>query len=180
MDTVEKKIFGLVAAFKTTPAVYHAAEKVRDAGFKKWDVFTPFPVHGLDHAMGVKRSTLPRMTLCGGLLGFMTGCLMTWYMNAYDYPLIVGGKPFWSPIFPFPVHYELTILFAAFGTFFGMFIYNGLPRHHHPIFDHPRFASAMDDTFLVLIEAEDPHFDAEKTHSFLSGLGGQDITLIEQ
>ncbi len=177
---ITKQPFGLVASFNTAPAIYHAASKVRDAGFKNWDVFTPFPVHGLDHAMGMKRSTLPRMTFMGGLLGILTGCFTTWYMNGFDYQLIVGGKPYWSPIFPFPVHYELLILFAAFGTFFGMFIYNKLPRHHHPIFDHPRFASAMDDSFLVLIEARDPNFDLESTHKLLSSLGGQDIILIEE
>lgn len=170
----------MVAAFNATPAVYHAAEKIRDAGFRNWDVYTPFPVHGLDKAMGINRSRLPRFTLIGGALGLLTGCLMTWYMNAFDYPLIVGGKPFWSPIFPFPVHYELTILFAAFGTFFGMFICNRLPRHHHPIFDHPDFARAMDDTFLICIESKDPQFDHQKTRHFLQEIGGHDITLIEQ
>lgn len=179
MDALQKKPFGLVACFNSAPAIYHAAEKVRDYGFKSWDVFTPFPVHGLDRAMGMKRSTLPRMTLLGGALGFLTGSLMTWFMNGYDYPLIVGGKPYWSPIFPFPVHYELTILFAAFGTFFGMFLWNRLPQHYHPVFDYSEFSKIMDDSFLVVIEAEDPKFDIEKTREFLLSLGGHNVTLIE-
>lgn len=179
MDQPETTFFGIVAEFSTPPAIYHAAQKIRDAGFKKWDVFTPYPVHGLDAAMGMKRSTLPRMTFCGGLFGFLSGCLMTWYMNGFDYPLIVGGKPFWSPIFPFPVHYELTILCAAFGTFFGMFIYNRLPRHYHPVFDYPQFKDILDDKFLVLIEAEDPTFDQEKTQQLLLTLGAQNITFIK-
>lgn len=180
MEPSEKSPYGLVAAFNNTPAVFHAAEKVRDAGFKLWDVYTPFPVHGLDKAMGIRRSKLPRFTLMGGITGCITGCLMVWFMNAYDYPLIVGGKPFWSPVFPFPIYYELTILFAAFGTFFGMFICNRLPRHHHAIFDHPDFGKAMDDAFLIAIEAQDPLFNSEKTRHFLESVGGHDITLIEQ
>src|SRR5262245_30841710 len=100
--------YGLIAEFKTVTAVYHAAEKIRDAGFRNWDVLSPFPIHGIDQAMGIKRSKVPRFTLTGGILGCLSGVLLVWYMNAYDYPLTVGGKPFFSFIFPFPVFYELT------------------------------------------------------------------------
>ncbi|GAB4274431.1 MAG TPA: DUF3341 domain-containing protein [Opitutae bacterium] len=180
MANVNNKPFGLIASFKTAPDIYEAAKRVRDAGYKKWDVFTPFPVHGMDGAMGLKRSRVPRFTLIGGLTGFWTGVLITWYMNGYDYPLIVGGKPFWSFIFPFPVLYELTILFAAFGTFFGMFISNKLPEHHHPTFDHPAFNKASDDTFFILIQNEDPQYDAEKTRALLEEIGGEEVTLLEE
>src|SRR5512136_1312430 len=105
---------GLIATFKTAPDVYHAAEKVRDAGYKNWDCITPFPIHGLDRAMGVKRSIVPRFSLMGGIIGFATGMSMIWFMNAFDYPLVVGGKPYFSAMFAFPVSYELTILFTAF------------------------------------------------------------------
>ncbi len=172
--------FGLMVAFDTTPACYQAAEKVRDAGYTRWDVFTPFPVHGMDAAMGLTRSKVPRLTLLGGLTGFCTGLLITWYMNAYDYPLIVGGKPYWSPIFPFPVFYELTILLAAFGTFFGQFLTNFLPQHYHPVFNNERFSRASDDTFFIVIETADPKFDPEKTRAFLETLGGRDITPVEK
>ncbi len=107
------KQYGYLALFESAPTVYHAAQSVREAGFKKWDVFTPFPVHGLDGAMGLHRSKVPVFTLCGGVIGFFTGMFLAWYMGQFDYPLIVGGKPFFSPIFPFPVAYELTILLAA-------------------------------------------------------------------
>ena len=128
-----KDLYGLIATFTKTPVFFEAAGRVREAGFTKWDCFTPFPVHGLDGQMGLKRSKVPLFTFIGGLLGFITGTLITYYMNGFDYPLIVGGKPLWSPVFPFPVMYELTILFAAFGTLFGMFATNLLPRHHHPV-----------------------------------------------
>ncbi|HEY9247826.1 MAG TPA: DUF3341 domain-containing protein, partial [Rariglobus sp.] len=85
------KPYGLIATFDTTPSVYHAAEQVRDAGYKKWDCITPFPVHGLDKAMGVKRSNVPKFSLCGGLLGFTTGMSLIFYTSYVSYPLVVGG-----------------------------------------------------------------------------------------
>lgn len=178
-DNKQSRTYGVICSFKRTSDLYHAAEKVRDAGFKKWDCFTPFPVHGLDAAMGMKRSGVPRLTLLGGLTGFTVGTLMTWFLNGHDYPLIVGGKPLWSPVFPFPVMYECTILFAAFGTFFGQFIFNMLPRHHHPVFNHEKFVRASDDTFFIVIEAKDPQFDLERTRSFLTSIGGQEVTVVE-
>src|SRR5512140_1866587 len=105
--------YGLIATFDTPAAVYHAAEQVRDAGYKQWDVIAPCPIHGMDKAMGLKRSIVPRISLAGGITGFCTGMTMIWWMNGLDYPLIVGGKPFFSPLFAFPVSYELKILFTA-------------------------------------------------------------------
>ena len=177
--STETKNYGLIAEFKTVTGVYEAAKKIRDAGFKNWDVLTPFPVHGLDGAMGLKRSKVPFFTFFGGITGTTIAVLMVWFMNAYDYPLIVGGKPFFSPIFPFPVFYELTILLAAFGTFFGMFITNRLPRFNHPVFNHKGFSRATDDHFWIVIECKDPQFDQEKTSAMLKELGGFDLHLLE-
>lgn len=170
--------YGVVASFTKTPKFFHAVEKVRDAGYKNWDCFTPFPVHGLDAAMGLGRSKVPVMTLLGGLTGFTTGTLITLYMNGIDYPLLVGGKPTWSPVFPFPVMYELTILLAAFGTLFGMFAFNLLPRHNHPVFEYKDFHKSSDDTLMIVIEKKDPQFDPEKTKTFLQEIGGENIELI--
>jgi Protein of unknown function (DUF3341) len=103
--------YGLIATFDTATAVYHAAEQVRDAGYRQWDCITPLPIHGLDKAMGVGRSRVPRISLAGGITGFCTGMSMIWYTDSFDYPVIVGGKPLFSPLFAFPVSYELTILF---------------------------------------------------------------------
>ena len=129
--------------------------------------------------MGVGRSKVPRFTLAGGITGFFTGMLIVWFMNSYDYPLIVGGKPYFSPIYPFPVFYELTILFAAFGTL-GMFFLNRLPRHNHPVFEHPNFGRTGDDRFMVVVEVEDPMYDDEKTTEFLKSLGGKSATIIRE
>lgn len=156
----------------------HAAEKVRDAGFRNWDVYSPLPVHGMDDAMGLPRSKVPYFTLLGGVTGFLSGMLMAWYMGSFDYPLIVGGKPFFSPIFPFPVAYETTILLAAFGTIGGMFIMNLLPRHNHPIMNYSGFERITDDRLCIAIENCDPKFERDQTRSFLEEIGGIEITAV--
>lgn len=178
MNERNERIFGVACTFRKPADVFHAAEKVRDAGWTRWDVHTPFPIHGMDQAMGLPRSKIPRLTLLGGVTGFIAGCLLTWYMNSYDYPLIVGGKPYWSAIYPFPIIYECTILLAAFGTFFGQFILNRLPHHHHPLFELPNFARVSDDTFMVVLEAHDPKFHVDDSRNFLLSLGGQEIIVI--
>ncbi len=175
-----KKTYGLIAAFDTTPDIYHACEKVRDAGYSQWDALTPFPVHGLDAAMGVRRSHVPRFSLAGGITGFFTGMTLIWFTGAVDYPLIVGGKPYFSPLFAFPVAYELTILFTAFATIIGMFVVNGLPMHYHPVMKAPQFVRALDDRFFIVIEANDPKFNAAATREFLAQIGGKDIAEVEE
>jgi len=172
--------YGLAATFNSAKEIYQAAGKVSEEGFSRWECYTPLAVHGLDAQMGYTRSKVPTFTLLGGVTGFVTGTLIVWYMNAFDYPLIVGGKPFFSPIFPFPVMYELTILLAAFGTFFGMFITNRLPQHNHPVFEHPRFGCTGDDKYMIVIEAEDPKYGEEETTAFLKEIGGKSITLIRE
>ncbi|MFI5335230.1 MAG: DUF3341 domain-containing protein [Opitutales bacterium] len=175
-----KKTYGLIAAFPSTPELYHACEKVRDAGYSDWDAITPFPVHGLDAAMGLRRSQVPRLSLIGGIIGFCTGMTLIWWTDAADYPLIVGGKPLFSPMFAFPVSYELTILFTAFSTIIGMFILNRLPMHYHPVQKAPQLARLLDDRFHIVIEAADPKFNVAATRAFLASIGGQDIAELEE
>lgn len=173
------QIHGYLAAFDTPADIMHAAEQVRDAGFQRWDVHTPFPVHGMDSAMGLKRSRVQSLTLLGGITGFTIGMSMVWFMNAFDYPLIVGGKPLFSPLFAFPVSYELTILLAAFGTLGGMFLFNRLPMHYHPVMKAVTWPRATDDRFFIAIDADDPQFDADRTREFLQEIGGKDIAALE-
>ena len=170
---------GLIATFNTAPELYHAAEKIRDAGYRHWDCITPFPVHGLDKAMGLRRSIVPRISLVGGIAGFFTGMTMIWWTGAYDYKLIVGGKPLFSPMFAFPVSYELTILFTAFATIIGMFIVNGLPMHYHPVLKYDQIRRGMDDTFFIVIEARDPRFNSANTKALLETAGGTNISELE-
>lgn len=173
------KRYGLLAHFPDAQSIYHAAEDVRDAGFKRWDVFTPFPIHGMDAAMGLGRSKVPMCTFVGGLTGFLTGMVIVWFMNYYDYPFIIGGRPYWSMVFPFPVYYELTILFGAFGTFFGMWMMNRLPQHHHPVFNSQKFSEkASDDQFFLVVEASDQKFDEVQVRALLENAGAESIELI--
>lgn len=181
--------FGIIAKFDTPADIMHAAERVRDAGFKNWDVITPFPIHGMDGAMGVKRSRVPRFTIIGGTIGFITGMSMIFITNASDwqlplniegYQLIVGGKPLFSPMFAFPVSYELTILFSAFASIIGMFVLNKLPMHYHPALKIENVAEASDDKFFLYIEKADPQFEDAKTRAFIEGLHPVEIVDLEE
>ena len=170
---------GMIATFADTPSLFAAAEKVRDYGYRKWDTYASFPVHGLPQAQGLTRSKVPVFSFLGGAAGFVIGTVMVWYMNAFDYPLIVGGKPFFSPVFPFPIMYELTILLSAFGTLGGMFVTNLLPQHHNPLFENDKFLEVSGDRLLIGIEARDAKYDPAATRRFLEELGGYDIEEIE-
>jgi hypothetical protein len=171
--------YGLIATFDTATAIYHAAEQVRDAGYRQWDCITPLPIHGLDKAMGIGRSRVPRISLAGGITGFCTGMSMIFYTDAFDYPIIVGGKPLFSPLFAFPVSYELTILFTAFATIIGMFILNGLPMHYHPVLKYHNIRRGTDDLFFLVIETADPRFNAAGTRALLQQVGGRNIEELE-
>jgi hypothetical protein len=176
----EGKSYGMIAEFRTAAAVLHAAEKVRNAGFRKWDVFTPFPVHGMDRAMGLKNSRVGWFAFLGGVTGYTTGMLMIWFMNALDYPIVVGGKPMFSPHSAFPPSYELTILFGAFGSLFGMLFLNKLPRLHHPLLKNKRFSLVTHDRFFVVVECEDPQYSEVETRKLLEGAGSTHIEVVEE
>jgi hypothetical protein len=175
----QAKTYGIIAEFGNPADTMHAAEKVRDAGFRHWDVFTPYPVHGMDRAMGLRNSRVGWFSFLGGVTGYTTGMLMIWYMNAFDYAIPVGGKPYFSPFFAFPPSYELTILFGAFGALFGMLFLNRLPRLHHPLLKHRRFALATHDRFFVVIETDDPKYREEETRRLLESAGSKRIELVE-
>jgi hypothetical protein len=171
--------YGLIATFETPAEIFAAAQQVRDAGYKHWDCITPCPIHGLDQAMGLQRSIVPRYSLTGGITGFCTGMSMIFYMNGFDYQLTVGGKPFFSPLFAFPVSYELTILFTAFATIGGMFFVNGLTKLYHPVLKYEHIVRGLDDRFFVVIESRDPRFHAGNTRALLERAGGRHITELE-
>ena len=178
--SVTSKTFGIMAEYTTPADAMHAAEKVRDAGFRKWDVFTPFPVHGMDRAMGLKNSKVGWFSFIGGVTGYTTGMLMIWWMNAVDYKIMIGGKPMFSPFGAFPPSYELTILLGAFGAIGGMLFLNRLPRLHHPLLKNKRFALATHDRFFVVIETADPKFNEVETRKLLEAAGSKRIELVEE
>ena len=174
------KPYGIIAEFETTADVLHAAEKVREAGFRRWDVFTPFPIHGMDRAMGMKNSNVGWFSFLGGVTGYTTGMVMIWWMNAFDYRILVGGKPMFSPYGAFPPSYELTILFGAFGALFGMLFLNRLPRLHHPLLKHKRFGQVTHDKFYVVIETDDPNYSETETRKLLEATGSKHIEMVEE
>jgi Protein of unknown function (DUF3341) len=180
MPDTPTKPYGMIAEFETPADTLHAAQKVRDAGFRRWDVYTPFPVHGMDSAMGMKNSAVGWFSFIGGVTGYTLGMLMIWWMNAYDYPIVVGGKPLFSPFSAFPPSYELTILLGSFGALFGMLFLNRLPRLHHPLLKNRRFALATHDRFFVVIETSDPKYSEVETRRLLENLGSKHIEVVEE
>ncbi len=173
------RLWGVMAEFDHPSTFMAACRKVRDAGFKRWDAHTPFPLHGMDEAMGIRGTRLPWFVLGGGLTGLALALLMQWWMNAVDYPYMISGKPFFGLPANIPITFEFTILFSAFATFFGMWGRNGMPRLYHPLFKSERFRRVTDDRFFIVIESTDPRFDEAKTLEFLRSLGGVSVERVE-
>ncbi|HOX03223.1 MAG TPA: DUF3341 domain-containing protein [Candidatus Paceibacterota bacterium] len=163
-------LHGWLAEFATADQVQAAAGRVRQAGYTRWDVFAPWPIRGLDDAMGLRRSPVGWFVFAGGALGLAAGMAMVWFMNQHDYPLAVGGKPMFSTWFALPIAFELAILFGAMAAVLAMLALNRLPRWHHPLLQTPRFARATDDRFFLVIESADPQFAADRTRQFLESL----------
>jgi hypothetical protein len=169
-----------LAQFDSADDIIGAAEKVRDAGYERWDVHTPYPVHGMDRAMGMGDSHLGWIVLASGLTGVSLAVLMMQWMNGYDYPLIIGGKPPDAFASMVPIMFELTVLLSSFGAVLGMLGLNELPKHHHPIFNSEQFDACSNDKFFVSIEAEDKQFDVGKTKTFLESLSPTHLELVEE
>jgi len=161
----------LLGEFESPAALYRACERVRDAGYALWDAHTPFPVHGLDRAMGLGRSPVPWIALVLALGGAVGGFALQTWVHSIEYPLVISGKPFFAWQAYVPVTFELAILGGALGAVLGMFALNRLPRHHHPIFGSARFERASDDRFFISIESRDPRFDATATPRLLAEAG---------
>ena len=172
----ESHIYGLLAEFDSPEALIAAASKVHHAGFRRIDAYAPFPVHGLPEALGLRKTRVPLIVLCGGICGALGGFFMQWYANVVAYPLNVGGRPNNSwPAFV-PIMFEMTVLFAAFSAALGMLALNGLPQPHHPLFNVPDFAQhASRDKFFIVIKSKDAMFNRESTRQFLESLNPVDV-----
>ncbi len=170
----------VLAEFANVDALLSAAEKVRKAGYKKFDCYSPFPVHGLDAAMGEKQSPLGWIVGVMALIGGSGAVLMQGWMSAIDYPLIISGKPLFSFEAFVPIIFELTVLLSAFGAVFGMFALNRLPSLYHPIFNSDRFRAATDDGFFVGIESEDSKFNVEDVKRFFTAAGATNVEVVEE
>jgi hypothetical protein len=176
----QRQVYGVLAEFDSPAQVKAAAEQFRDAGYQHWDVFTPCPIHGIDDAMGLRPSKVGWFTFLGGVTGFSCGLLMIWFMNAHDFPIPVGGKPLFSPVFAFPISYELTILFGAFGSIIGMLLLNRLPRWYQPLLKNRRFLKVTHDRFFLVVESRDPQYAHPRTRQILEAAGSQHIEIVEE
>lgn len=161
------ELYGYLAEYDTPGDLLEAARKVHDAGYTEFDCFSPFPVHGIDPAMGIKRTILPLLVFGGGFTGAVGGMLLQWYCNAHAWTWNISGKPTWSIPANIPIAYECAILLSVFAAFFGMWILNKLPQVWHPLFRSDRFLRTTDDGFFLAIDARDRRFDAAKTRALL-------------
>jgi hypothetical protein len=171
--------YGIMAEFDTPGAVLDAAKKVRDAGYSRWDVFSPFPVHGMEKVMGLGNSLVGWFSLVFGGGAFLGTLGLIWFCNDFDYPLVVGGKPMFSLPMSFVPAYILLVLASAIGAFVGMVALNQLPRHHHPLFNKKRFELVSRDKFFLVIGSADPKFSETETRKLLEELGGAHIEIVE-
>jgi hypothetical protein len=172
-------IAGVLAEFEHAGGLLKAAKATHEAGYKKFDAHSPFPIHGMDRAMGLGQSILGYIVFIGGLTGCAAGYLMQWWMGGVDYPLNISGKPFFAIEPSVPIMFELTVLFAALAAVVGMLVLNRLPRPYNPLFYSKRFVKVSDDGFFLFIESRDDRFEVDRSKEFLSGLGAVGVEVVE-
>lgn len=176
----DKAIYGIVAEFDRPEHLVSAGRKVHhEYGYTKLDALTPFPIHGIDDAIGVPRSILGFIVAGVGLLGTISATALIYYAGVMSYPLVIGGKPLFAIEPSIPVMFELTVLFSAFAAVFGMFALNKLPQFYHPVFNYAGIKGATDDKYLLVVEASDPMFDIVNTQQLLESLGAKRTEVVE-
>ena len=168
-------LYGLIAEFETPTELVAAARRTREAGFRKFDAFSPMPIHELDDAMDLHDNRVSKFTFIGGLCGCVGGFSLATWCSAVAFPLNVGGRPTISVPMFIPITFECTILLAGLTAAISMLVMNGDPTPYHPVFNVERFASASRNKFFLCIESEDPKFDRQATATFLESLGAEEI-----
>ncbi|MFC2150600.1 DUF3341 domain-containing protein [Calditrichota bacterium] len=176
--TGDKKVLGILAQFDNPAELLHAAEKVREAGYKSWDCHSPFPIHGMDDAMGVKRSKVGYIAGMCAIFGGGGMLALQGWASTYAYPVVISGKPFFSYQAYFPITFAIAVLSAALGALLGMMSLMKM-RFHHPVFYSETFAKFSDDGFFVTIEVDDPQFDPGKSMDFLKSIGASHVENLE-
>lgn len=176
MSTTEKQnLYGILAEFKNPKELTDVAKTMAKSGFSKFDTFSPFPIHGMDKAMKLKKSKLGWIVLGHAIIGFTGAIAMMYYMAVVDYPMNISGKPFFNAPAWVPITFELTVLLSSFGAVFGMFYLNGLPKLNNPLFNVERFKKATDDGFFACIEADDDKFEADEVKKLFKEAGATHI-----
>lgn len=179
VEAAGDQFLGFLVEFDDPGKLLHACEKVRDSGYKHWDAHAPFPVHGLDKAMGLKEPILPWVVLCAGLTGLMSAIALQGLTNGWAYKFIVSGKPFLSWPASVPVMFEMTVLFSGITLFFGMLVFNRLPQYYHPVFHSARFKRATTDRYFISLLADDPKFNRDKAKGLAESLQGSNVEVLE-
>jgi hypothetical protein len=175
----DDKVYAVMGEFSDPHELVHAGRKIRAMGYTKLDAMTPFPVHGIDDALGIPYSKLGWIVVCIGLSGTATALLLQWWCGTINYPLVIGGKPLFDFTFSIPITFELTVLFSSFAAVIGMFALNGLPKLYHPSLNYRNSHRATDDRFLLVVEATDPKFDPQKTAEHLRSVGADVVEVVE-
>jgi hypothetical protein len=178
-SAVEIKCYGVVGDFESPEDLLRAIRTLRTAGFTKLEAYSPFPIHGIDEALGEPRSPLGRIVIVAALLGLASAVALQWWTGAVDYKLVIAGKPLFALEPSVPIMFELTVLFGAFGAVLGMFHLNRLPTYYHPFFNYSQSEGASNDRFLLAVEAADPKFRGEEVRTLLDSLGSRHTELVE-
>jgi hypothetical protein len=173
------KHYGVVTHFETPEDLLRAIRTARTAGYSKMEAYTPFPIHGIDEALGEGRSPLGRIVMGCALVGIVAAVALQWWTGAVDYPLVIAGKPLFAVEPSVPIIFELGVLLSAFGAVLGMLGLNKLPQFYHPVFNYAQYRRATDDRFLLAVEASDSQFNADEVKTLLESLGGQDTEVVE-
>lgn len=179
MADTNNKPLGILAQFGGPEELLTAARKVRSSGYSHYDCHSPYPIHGMDDAMGLEQSKVGLIAGAMGTLGFILALGLQWWTSAVDYPIVIAGKPFFSYQAFVPVTFGVTVLFSAIGAVFGMLHVNKLPQLYHGVFESDAFANFSDDGFFVSVEASDPRFDAAATRTFLESIGSTRVEVLE-
>src|SRR5713101_6036087 len=176
---VAPALYGIMGEFNNPSDLVMAARRTYEAGYRRINGYSPYPIEELSEAIGFTRTSLPLIVLIGGIVGGLSGFFMQYWMEVIDYPLNVGGKPYNSwPAFV-PITFECTVLCAAFAAVFGMLALNKLPQPYHPVFNAPNFALATRDSFFLVIESKDPKFQHDEVMRFLKSLEARDVCDVE-
>jgi hypothetical protein len=175
----DDKVYAVMGEFAEPEDLVDAGRRIREMGYTKIDAMTPFPVHGIDEAIGIPYSKIGWIVICGALAGITTAQVLIYYVGAIDYPLIIGGKPLFDFTYSIPPTFELAVLFSAITTFMFTWALSGLPRLYHPSMNYRNAHRASDDRFLLVVEADDPKFDAQKTAQDMRSVGAHDVEVVE-
>jgi len=175
----DDKVYAVMGEFSEPEDLVEAGRRIRAMGYTKIDAMTPFPVHGIDEAIGVPYSKIGWIVICGAIAGILTAQTLIYYVGKIDYPLIIGGKPLFDFTYSIPPTFELAVLFSAITTFLCTWGLSGLPRLYHPSMNYRSAHRASDDRFLLVVEADDPKFDAQKTAQDMRSVGANDVEVVE-